>query len=196
MSKWDWNKFVKVTQKRQPIDFLIEAVKILGFPRGKVLDLGCGAGVDAEYLAKNGFQVEAVDLDETSIEQTKKLCGNLSVFVIKQDIAYYNIIPNNYQLIFAWNVLSFLIKESSNNLLLKIQEGLTRDGIFVFSLFGLEDDWAKNHFGMSFWTIEELKNLLIKMNFIKILEEKQKKAGATGAIKSWHIIRGIAQRKN
>ncbi len=194
MSDWEWNKFVKATQKRQPVGFLVEAVKILGTSKGRSLDLGCGAGVDAKYLAENGFQVEAVDLDEASINQAKKLCNSLPVAVIKEDVADYNIAPDNYQLIIAWNSLPFLNKKKSSKLLLKIQEGLTKDGIFVFSVFGPEDDWAKTRQEMSFWTIEELKNLLKKMDFIEISEEKRKKAGATGEVKFWHIIQGIARR--
>lgn len=196
MSNWDWGKFIKATQKRQPVSFLVEAVKILGISKGKALDIGCGAGIDSKYLAENRFQVEAVDSDNISIEQTKKLCSNLPVIIIKKDVADYDIVPLSYQLIIAWNILPFLIKEKSYNLLIKIQEGLVKDGIFVFSVLGREDDWAKTHPEMSFWTIEELKSLLTKMDFIKILEEKQKKAGATGEIKFWHLIQGIIQKKS
>ena len=194
MSNWDWDKFTQTTKNRQPIAYLMEAVKILGLSNGRVLDLGCGAGVDAKYLAENGFKVEAVDLNERSVEEIKKLCSGLSVSVIQKNVADYDIVSNTYQLIIAWNILSFLTKNESRKILLDIQEGLTKDGIFVFSLFGLEDDWAKNHPEMSFWTKDELKNLLPKINFIKLSEEKQKRPGAMGQVKFWHLIQGIAQR--
>ena len=195
MFNWDWDKFTQTTKNRQPINLLVEAVKILGFSRGLALDLGCGAGVDAKYLAENGFEVEAFDLNESSVEETKKLCSGLSVSVIQKNVVDYNIVPNTYKLIIAWNILSFLTKDESRKILLDIQEGLTKDGIFVFSFFGPEDDWAKNHSEMSFWTKDELKNLLPKMNFIKLSEEKQKKPGAMGQVKFWHLIQGISQRK-
>jgi len=195
MSDWDWDKFAQTTKNRQPINFLIEAVKILGFSNGRALDLGCGAGVDAKYLAENGFNVEAIDLNETSIKKTKELCVNLPVSVIRQDVASYSIVPNTYQLIIAWNIFPFLTKDDSRKILLDIQEGLTKEGVFVFSFFGTEDDWAKNHSEMSFWTAEELKNLLPELNFIKLSEEKQSKPGATGQVKFWHLIQGIAQKK-
>lgn len=196
MSDWDWNKFTKTTKNRKPVNFLKEAVKILGTIRGRALDLGCGAGVDAKYLAENGFEVEAIDFNETSIKQTKELCSGLPVSAIQQSVASYSIIPNTYRLIIAWNILSFLAKDESRKILLNIQDGLVKDGVFVFSLFGPEDDWTKTHPEMSFWTIEELKNLLSKMNFVKLLEEKQKRAGAMNQVKFWHLIQGIAQRKD
>ena len=195
MSNWNWNKFTQKTQTRQPIGFLIEAVRILGLSNGNALDLGCGAGIDARYLAENGFNVEAIDFNKESVEQTKKFCKGLSVSVNQKNVADYNIIPNAYQLIIAWNTLSFLTKDESRKILLNIQEGLIKDGIFVFSLFGQEDDWVKNHPEMSFWTIEELKNLLFNVNFIKLCEEKRIKPGATGQVKFWHLIRGIIQKK-
>lgn len=195
MSDWDWDKFTQTTKNRQPINYLVEAVKIIGSSNGRVLDLGCGAGVDAKYLAEQGFKVEAVDFNKESIEQTKKLCGDLHVSVIQGNVVDYNIASNIYQLIIAWNILSFLTKDESSKILLNIQKGLAKNGIFVFSLFGPEDNWAKTHSEMSFWTIEELKTLLPKMNFIKLLEEKQKRAGAMGQVKFWHLIQGIAQQK-
>jgi hypothetical protein len=45
---------------------------------------------------------------------------------------------------------------------------------------------------MSFWTVKEFKDLLSEMKFIKILEIKDKKPSATGEIKFWHQIQGIA----
>ncbi|MFF4899738.1 SAM-dependent methyltransferase [Streptomyces sp. NPDC001068] len=36
-------------------------------PSGRVLDLGCGAGRNAVYLASHGFEVDAVDLSHTAV---------------------------------------------------------------------------------------------------------------------------------
>jgi len=195
MSNWNWSKFVEATQNRQPVGYLMEAVEILGPIKGRALDIGCGSGVDSKYLADNGFQVEAVDINETSIEQTKKLCADLSVSIFQKDIVQYNIVLETYHLIIAWNILSFLTKDNSQRIVSSIQDGLVKGGLFVFSFFGPDDDWVKIYSEMSFWTIEELKNLLSKMNFIKVLEEKQRRPGAVGQIKFWHVIRGIAQKK-
>ncbi len=163
MSNWKWDKFIQVTKNRQPINYLIEAVKILGFSRNfnrRALDIGCGAGIDAKYLAENKFEVEAIDLNRDSIKQAKKVCAELSVLVIRKNITNYKILPNVYHLIISWNTLSFLTKKDSHNVLIDIQEGLKKGGIFVFGLFGPEDDWAKNHKEMSFWSTDELKKLL------------------------------------
>lgn len=191
----NWNKFVQVTRGRKPIGFLVEAVKRIGSNKGRALDLGCGAGVDAKYLAENEFRVEAVDWHPACINQTRKLCRNLSVDVTQKNIVDYKIKLNTYRLIISWNTLPFLRKKEAKEVLLNIQKGLRRGGFFVFGLSGTEDDWAKNRPAMSFFAIEELKRLLSKMEFIKILEIRERKKGAVGKIKFWHQVQGIAQRK-
>ncbi len=195
---WNWSKYTQNAKNRLPIGFLVEAVKILksiDSAGNNALDIGCGAGVDVKYMAENGFNVEAIDSDLSSIEQTKKICAGLPVIATQKDIKDFDIKPNHYQLIIAWNILSFLKeKDEINNLLLNIKNGLVKDGIFVFSIFGPEDDWVKNGFIKSFWTIDEIKKILLGMIFLKISEEKQKGKTAAGENKFWHKIMGISQK--
>jgi len=194
MRGWDWNKYIEATKTRKPVHFLAEAVTLLGNVNGHALDLGCGAGVDSRYLANNGFIVEAVDSNESAILHTQELCRGLSVQVIQEDIAKYRITTNAYRLILSWFSVPFVSRGKSGQLLADIQEGLMKGGMFVFALLGPEDEWAKTHPEMSFFTIEELKQLLPKLHFAKVLEEKQTAPGVTGEVKFWHKIQGIARR--
>ena len=51
---------------------LVEAVEsALLKPQGRTLEIGCGTGTNALYLAKAGFDVVAVDLSDTAIEKAK-----------------------------------------------------------------------------------------------------------------------------
>ncbi|KKQ46628.1 hypothetical protein A3B05_00630 [Candidatus Giovannonibacteria bacterium RIFCSPLOWO2_01_FULL_43_160] len=197
MKNETWDNFIQKTQNRKPISYVADAVKLIN-TKGlkKALDLGCGAGIDAKYLAENDFYVDAVDFSDASIEQTKKICASSKVSVIKSDINEFNIITSSYVLIIAWNSLPFLTKKNTRNVLLKIQDGLSNQGIFVFSIFGIEDEWAKTKPEMSFWSIEEFKNVLYKMKFLKLLEEKGEGTLAVGGSKYWHKIQGIAIREN
>ena len=47
----------------------------------KVLDIGCGEGKDAVFLAKNGYIVSAFDVAEKGLEKAKNLkaCKNLNL---------------------------------------------------------------------------------------------------------------------
>lgn len=46
------------------------------FPRGQILELGCGTGRDARRFASAGYQVTAVDYSVTAIERARKEIEN------------------------------------------------------------------------------------------------------------------------
>ncbi|MBT3150164.1 class I SAM-dependent methyltransferase [Streptomyces sp. CHD11] len=46
---------------------------VAGLPAGEVLDLGCGAGGDALWLARQGWQVTAVDVSSVAVERLTRL---------------------------------------------------------------------------------------------------------------------------
>jgi cyclopropane fatty-acyl-phospholipid synthase-like methyltransferase len=54
-----------------------------------ILELGCGEGRNAVYLAKRGFSVTAVDSSPVAIENAKKLANDISVEFICEDVLRY-----------------------------------------------------------------------------------------------------------
>lgn len=62
----------------------------------RVLDLGCGEGKDAVFLAKCGYAVTASDLSEQGIEKAKKLAehNKVEVRLFKADIFDYHLTRN------------------------------------------------------------------------------------------------------
>lgn len=190
-----FNQFIEATTGRNPIPLLVEAMDLLENNKGETLDLGCGAGVDTKYLAESGFDVTAVDKNEEAVEETKKKCESLPVSVVQENLADFAIEPDKYSLIMAWNSLPFLDKENTRRVLMDIQAGLKEGGLFVFEMFGPEDEWAKDHPKMSFWTVEELEELLSKMEFVRLDEIKEEGSLAVGGNKFWHKIQGIARSR-
>ncbi|MGW6455736.1 class I SAM-dependent methyltransferase [Streptomyces sp. NPDC055078] len=43
--------------------------EITGIPPGQALDVGCGEGADARWLARNGWQVTAVDISDIALRR-------------------------------------------------------------------------------------------------------------------------------
>ncbi|KAF4407865.1 class I SAM-dependent methyltransferase [Streptomyces lycii] len=43
--------------------------EVTGLPPGQALDVGCGEGADALWLARHGWQVTAVDVSRTALER-------------------------------------------------------------------------------------------------------------------------------
>lgn len=187
--------YIQASINRKPINILVELLeKIEKTKERNALDLGCGAGIEAKYLAQKGFLVDAVDSSKESISQTKKTCKNFPVNVVERNIFEYEIKPKKYSIIVFWNVLPFLEKTKSLELIKRIEAGIITNGYLVFSFYGPKDDWVRNR-KISPWKIEEFKKILTEMNIIKISEIKETAPLFSGEIKFWHKIHGIAQKK-
>jgi SAM-dependent methyltransferase len=63
----------------RPAPFLERAVE--GLPRGRALDIACGSGRDAVYLALAGFEVEAWDHDADALERARDLARRHGVSI-------------------------------------------------------------------------------------------------------------------
>lgn len=75
----------------------------------RVLDIGCGEGKDAVFLAKNGYEVTAFDIAEAGLDKAKKLAehNHVKVDFFKADIHEY--IPNmTFDIIYSSGVLHYI----------------------------------------------------------------------------------------
>ncbi len=139
--------------------FLTDWLPRLGLHGGVALDLGCGSGAEAEYLAKNGFMVDAIDKSDTAVKYTTERCQGLTVDVIQGDFREFQLRPGYYALGVAINSLSFVEKEACRNLLLSVQASIKSGGAVLLGVFGPEHAWAASRPDMSFWTPEEFRKL-------------------------------------
>ncbi len=74
---WDQlyqDKFTPWDVKR-PDSHLAEVVKSIPIKPCRALELGCGTGTNAIWLAQQGFEVTAMDLSATALEQAQKKDG-------------------------------------------------------------------------------------------------------------------------
>ncbi len=68
-------------------------------PVGRVLDLACGEGRNAIWLAERGFEVTAVDFSEVAIERAKDIAARRGVEVewICEDVTSYEPKPGTFE---------------------------------------------------------------------------------------------------
>jgi SAM-dependent methyltransferase len=70
----------------QPSEVLVQWIDRI--PRGRALDLACGAGRNALFLAANGFEVDAVDISDVALDlgRRRARAAGLRVNWIEQDL--------------------------------------------------------------------------------------------------------------
>lgn len=63
--------------------------EITGLPPGRALDVGCGEGADALWLARHGWQVTAVDIATTALQRAAAAATDLpsSIAWVQADLA-------------------------------------------------------------------------------------------------------------
>ncbi len=61
----------------EPAQFLVDNIALL--PKGRALDVAMGAGHNAMYLAKMGFEVEGVDISPEAVSSALELARKSGV---------------------------------------------------------------------------------------------------------------------
>ncbi|NKQ51293.1 class I SAM-dependent methyltransferase [Amycolatopsis sp. K13G38] len=61
----------------RPNDALV--AEVTGIPPGRALDVGCGEGGDAHWLARQGWQVTGIDISRIALERAAALAGDLDI---------------------------------------------------------------------------------------------------------------------
>jgi cyclopropane fatty-acyl-phospholipid synthase-like methyltransferase len=138
---------------------------------GAALDLGCGSGAEAEYLAQNGFMVDAVDKSLTAIKYAKERCQGLTVDVVHADFREFTLRPDHYAIAVAINSLPFVGKEDCRTLIEAVKSSLKTGGAVLLGVFGPEHAWASRA-DMSFWTLDEFRSLWEGWNVLAMDEYK------------------------
>lgn len=102
----------------------------------RVLDIGCGEGKDAVFLARNGYVVSALDATDMGIEKGKLLAEKYGVSVefFKADIEDFRL-NDKYDIIFSSGALHFVRPEYRNDLFQNLKEYTNENGIHVMNVF-------------------------------------------------------------
>lgn len=115
--------------------------------KGKeVLDLGIGQGQNSIFLSNFGYQITGVDFSKKSLETASENCPNLNL--VQDDIRNFNIEKDKYDLILSSNVLHFLHKDDSYEIIENIKSNLKTNGLAYISVLSTDDpslDFRKNN---------------------------------------------------
>lgn len=103
----------------------------------KVLDLGCGDGRHAIYLASLGHIVDAIDVSQAGIDKVNRLkeklnLNNLNAFV--KDVTDYDF-NNTYDLIISHGLFHFIEREKWLNIIHRMKEKTIIGGYNIVTVF-------------------------------------------------------------
>ena len=125
--KWDkkYQNTPKLLEERDPSVKLMHAVKIT---KGKkALDIACGSGKNSIYLAKNGFDVDAMDISEVALQSlNQKAYKNITTHLI--DLEGFKPTKEHYDLIVKTNYLD-------RDILPHLALALKKDGILFIETY-------------------------------------------------------------
>lgn len=101
-----------------------------------VLDIGCGEGRNAVFLARNGYDVDAFDLSDEGIKKTRALAAGTGV-KINAFAADLNEVRLNdeYDILFSTGVLHCLMPELRDEIFQNYKSHTRQGGLNVFTVF-------------------------------------------------------------
>jgi 2-polyprenyl-3-methyl-5-hydroxy-6-metoxy-1,4-benzoquinol methylase len=164
----------------EPPELLVAAVETGKIKPCKTVDLGCGAGNYAIWLARQGFDVIGMDISEHAIRladhlaKEKRISCRFVVADLLDDMSEYN---GSFELAYDWELLHHISPEDRPAYIRNVHKMLRPKGIYLSVCFSEEDPdfggkgkYRKTRLGtiLYFSSEEELKDLFDP--FFNILE--------------------------
>lgn len=209
-----WDTFFSDRDKPIPIfanapdENLVTYVKMGKITPGKVLELGCGPGRNAIYLAENGFDVDAVDLSKTSLDWAKERADerNLNINFLHQNIFDFNSEQSKYDFIYDSGCFHHIAPHRRMSYINIIEKFLKAGGYYGITCFlqggklggAALSDWEVYRTGSLMgglgYTEERLKAVFSLLTPIEIrnmidIEDSENLFGASA------LITGLFQKK-
>jgi len=107
-----------------PSEILVDWLPKL--PRGRALDVACGAGRNSLYLAEAGYEVDAIDIAEFALDRLRATAAErgLKINCIEADLETCALPVGPYDLI-------VMVRYTSNELIRRLLTLLTNGGCFL-----------------------------------------------------------------
>jgi ubiquinone/menaquinone biosynthesis C-methylase UbiE len=132
----------------QPRKVLVELVEKRLLKRGKALDICCGVGTNALYLAEKGFQVIGIDISSKAIEYAKEKAERVNAKIQFQVENFLKLPFKNDEFDFVFDMGCFHhVKVKDRNTFIKgVHRVLKKRGLYLMVCFSYRNGPAWNHF--------------------------------------------------
>lgn len=152
----------------EPNDFLKQNFSTI--PKGKVLSIAEGEGRNAVFLAKQGYQVTAIDSSIVAINKAEQLARQQQVDInfIHHDLLSFDFGENQWEGIVS--IFLPIVRQDRLNLYPRLTESLKNDGVFLMEAYTPE----QINFGTgggkdsrTMQTVDTITSELLQMNFLR-----------------------------
>ncbi|MCP8304713.1 MAG: class I SAM-dependent methyltransferase [archaeon] len=133
----------------EPAEYLVDLLKEKKVKIGLALDVCSGAGKNAVYLAKKGFDVTGIDISPTAIKYAKKRAREAGVSerckFFTGNVTEMKIPKDNFDFIFDRGCYHHIPKEDKPKFVKIISDSLKKGGKYFLSCFSDKNPpWEKN----------------------------------------------------
>ena len=130
----------------------------------KALDIAAGLGRNAKFLARQGFEVDALELSDVGIELLREI-RNVNAYQV--DLDNYVLRQNNYDLIICLNYLN-------RKLFPQIKKVLKSGGVLIYEALCIKEEEAGTVKNPDYFLkANELRNSFNELNIFYYKEYKQ-----------------------
>lgn len=172
-----------------PSPLLVAGLNYLPLGSGRqALELGCGPGVDAGFLKRQGFVVTAVDQEAA----TELYLARFDLIPTITSFERFPFPDNYYDLVNARFSLFFMSRDQFFIVMEKIKKSIKEGGIFVGNFLGVEDQWNGQKNDFTFLNEDEVRGLFPGFQIERLQEIEETRSDVSGREKHWHQFDVIA----
>ncbi|MFQ3667280.1 MAG: class I SAM-dependent methyltransferase [Fimbriimonadaceae bacterium] len=164
----------------------------LGSGGGVAVELGCGVGHGARFLARKGFRVFAVDREPRAIDElrSRKEPGEW-IDLVLADMRVWPIPACD--VLVAGFCLFFLPPHEFAAFWDRMNRALKPGGLMQLQLLGVNDQWSDP--SITRHTRDEVESLLSDFDVLHLEEVEREGTVASGSPKYWHVFHIVARRR-
>lgn len=108
----------------------------------KAIDLGCGVGNYAVYLAERGFEVTGVDFSQTAIKIARESASRKGVkcnFFVADVVDELDSVNQTWDFVYGWGLLHHILPEQRQKYVENVRRILNPSGRYLSVCFSQED---------------------------------------------------------
>jgi len=162
----------------QAEDVLVKLINSNFIKPCRVLEIGCGAGNDAIFMAKKGFDVTAIDISKRAIEEAKNRAEKAGFHCkfLAEDITELKSVSGEFDFVYDRACFHFIPKEKREKYIQAVKKLLVKNGYFAL-IVSSEKDAVKGPYQFSKDDIKQLfgKDFdILEIKLITLQQHKEK----------------------